>query len=65
MSNMDHAIKYLSIVEKKYKAYFVANRLKIADCVVITNQGNTVNVAIINNALPANIKDDIKAMFWI
>jgi hypothetical protein len=65
MNNMDHAIRYLIAIEKKYKAYFAANRLKITDCVAITNLGNTVNVAITNNALPASIKDDIKAMFWI
>jgi hypothetical protein len=65
MRNMDHALRYLHAVEKKYKDYFAAHRIKITDCVALTNAGNTVNVNIINNALPSNIKDDIKAMFWI
>ena len=65
MSNMDHAVRYLHAVEKKYKEYFAAHRIKITDCVALTNSGNGVSVEIINNTLPANIKDDIKDMFWI
>nr|WP_067055673.1 hypothetical protein [Mucilaginibacter sp. L294] len=65
MNNLEHALRYLHAVEKKYKEYFSSHHLKITDCVALTNSGNTVNVDIINNALPAHIKDDIKDMFWI
>lgn len=62
---MEHALRYLHAVEKKYKDYFTKNRLKITDCVAIDNAGNTVNVSIINTTLPPSIQDDIKAVFWI
>jgi hypothetical protein len=62
---MEHAVRYLRAVEKKYKEYFTTNHLKITECVSITNFDDTIKVDVINNSLPANIKDDIKAMFWI
>jgi hypothetical protein len=65
MGKMDHAIRYLHAIEKKYKEYFLKHKLKITDCVALTNSDNAVKVDIINNTLPANIKDDIKDMFWI
>ncbi|MFD0765970.1 hypothetical protein ACFQZI_13995 [Mucilaginibacter lutimaris] len=65
MSKMEHALRYLQAVEKKYKDYFTKHRLKITDCVAISHAGNTVNVSIINNTLPSHIQDDIRAMFWI
>ncbi|GGH17737.1 hypothetical protein [Mucilaginibacter phyllosphaerae] len=65
MTKMEHALRYLIAVEKKNKGFFKEHNLKIADCVDLTNNGNTVNVAIINKSLPASIKDDIKAMFWL
>lgn len=65
MNNLEHALRYLHAVEKKYKEYFTMHRLKITDCVALKNSDNTVIVDITDSTLPANIKDDIKAMFWI
>lgn len=65
MNRMEHAVRYLHAVEKKYKDYFVKKRVKITDCVALTNSDNTIIIDITDNTMPANIKDDIKAMFWI
>jgi hypothetical protein len=65
MTKMEHAVRYLNAIEKKYKDYFKAHRLKITDCVALTTTDNTVNVDIIHHTLPPDIRDDIKDMFWI
>ena len=61
----DHAQRYLRAIHKKYKSYFKENNLRVEDCVRFLVEDDTVNVYIIKQDLPLEIKNDIELMFWL
>lgn len=62
MTNYELTIAYLGAVEKKHKAYFESNGLRIMDCVQIEG-GNSVSVLLVNKDLPFDISREIEILF--
>lgn len=62
--NWEFAIRYLKAVEKKHEGFFIANDLKILDCVAISGT-RVIDIEIDKYKLTGEIINDINSMFWL